>query len=70
MLIGLCTIRARCLSAEGYKHSVVLRHLTHSGHTASQNLVLAHGLHLSRMPEPKVIMKAGFHFVFIKAMSK
>lgn len=49
---------------------MVLRHLTHFGHTASQNLVLAHGIHPSRMPEPNVVMKAGFHFVFIKAMSK
>lgn len=69
MLIALCTMRARCLSTEGYKHSMVLRHLTQFGHTASQNLPLAHRIHPSRLPEPNVVMKAGFHFVFNKAMS-
>lgn len=70
MLIARCAMRARCLGTEGYKHSMVLRHLTYFGHIASQNLILAHGIHLSRMPKPNVVIKAGFNFVFIKAMSK
>ena len=63
-------MRARCLGTEGYKHSMVLRHLTHTGHTAFQNLLLAHIIHLSRMPETNAVMEAGFHFVSIKAMWK
>lgn len=70
MLIALCIMRARCLSTEGYKHSMVLRHLTRFGHIASQNIILAHGIHLSRIPKPNVVTKAGFNFVFNKAMSK
>lgn len=63
-------MRARCLGTEGYKHSVLLRHLTHFGHIASPNMILAHEIHLSRIPKPNVVIKAGFNFVFIKAMSK
>lgn len=60
----------RCLGTEGYKHSVVLWHLARFGHTGSQHRGLAHGIHPSRMQEPTVAKKAGFHFGFIKATSK
>lgn len=63
-------MRARCLSSESYKHSMVIRHLTQFGHNASQNMILAYGIHLFRIPKPNVVLKAGFNFVFIKAMSK
>lgn len=67
MLIALCAVRARCLGTEGYKHSMVL---TYFGHIASQSMNLAHGINFSRIPKPNIFMKAGFNFVFIKAMSK
>lgn len=59
-------MRARCPSTEGYKHSMVLRHLTHFARIASQNMVLAHGIHLSRIPKPNVVIQAGFNFVLLK----